>query len=105
MLGQLFCEGRVAVRNVLSALPFNLGAGDGGVEQRAEHPLHLRRSTEEEARGGGEQLEPHRLRLLLREGLDQRLEQVGRFGDDVAVLGHHPQQRHLRVRTSSIYTS
>ena len=42
--------------------------GDGRVEQPAEHVLHLAGPAEEEARGGGEQLEAHLLARLFTAG-------------------------------------
>mmetsp|Transcript_42719 Transcript_42719/g.141456 ORF Transcript_42719/g.141456 Transcript_42719/m.141456 type:complete len:763 (+) Transcript_42719:57-2345(+) len=74
------------------------GVGDGGVEEAAEHLLELGGAAEEEADRGGEQLEPDGLRRLLGKVVDEGLQQVGRLGDDVAVLADHPQQRHLGVR-------
>mmetsp|Transcript_26282 Transcript_26282/g.84320 ORF Transcript_26282/g.84320 Transcript_26282/m.84320 type:complete len:623 (-) Transcript_26282:239-2107(-) len=74
------------------------GVGDGGVEEAAEHLLELGGAAEEEADRGGEQLEPDGLRRLLGEVVDEGLQQVGRLGDDVAILADHPKQRHLGVR-------
>ena len=71
--------------------------GDRRLEQAAEHVLELGGPLEEELDGGGEEAEADQRRLLLGELVDHRLEQVRRLGDLLAILGKHPQQRHLGV--------